>query len=63
MTHQEAIAALARNTHQYIHRDISFAGWSREVDRILELRFPGEPFRHYSPRRLPVEVPPTLEAR
>lgn len=62
MTHQEAIAALAKNTDRYKRQVISFEVWSREVDRILELRFPGEPFRHYSPRRLPVDVSPALSA-
>lgn len=33
-----------------------------EVDRILAARFPGEPFRPFKPRGVPVEVPTSLGA-
>lgn len=60
MTHREACKALAANAHQYGRKAISFEVWSREVDRVLELRFPGEPFRRFTPRRVPLEVQPSF---
>lgn len=50
ISHQQALDRLRANTKNLAEHVISWSEWDREVERILDLRYPGERVRPVGPR-------------